>query len=97
MSAVTVSMAISSLTDLRRYVHQILCQRENLLEDQSPLGEQVLMRGGVECGRQFILHGPRAVRLSAIWAMDSNTLFFYDTRGERFLKVALEQRLAIAA
>ena len=30
----------------------------------------------------FCLHGPRAVKLSAIWETDANTILFYGSRGE---------------
>ena len=60
----------------------------------TPTGaEMTLMRRGRDCGIQFSLDGPRSVRLGAIWASDQNVILFYDTQGQRYLKVALRHRL----
>ena len=80
----------ASLDDLRAFVHQTLCARENLLPEQSRFYEVALMRAGEDCGRQFFVHGPRLVQLSAIWASDQKLLYFYDTKGERFLKLRVD-------
>lgn len=85
--------AIRTLDDLRVFVHKTLCEKENLLRDQFEMTEMTLIRRGRECGIQFSLQGPRSVRLGAIWASDQNTIFFYDTRGQRYLKVSLKHRV----
>lgn len=90
------SVQISSLEELRRHVRHVLCGHENLFEDQFTLQESVLKRRGQVCGRQFALFGPRAVRLGAVWSADRNDLYFYDTRGERFLKERLTGKIAEA-
>ena len=97
MTEMAPPLALFSLDELRDYVHSTLCRRENLLAEQSPLGELPLMRSGRSCGIQFIVQGPRAVRLSAIWASDLNVIYFYDTKGERYMKIPLRYRLAPAA
>ncbi len=84
---------IRSLNEMKAFIHRILCEKENLLEDQFQMTEMQLFRRGRDCGLQFSLHGPRSVRLGAIWAADHNTLYFYDTRGNRYLKVRLRHRL----
>ena len=84
---------IRSLSDLRSYVHETLCEVENLLADQFRMTEMQLMRQGRLCGLQFSIHGPRSVRLGAVWASEHNQLYFYDARGTRFRKVRLAQRL----
>lgn len=84
---------VRNLEDLRKYVHQTLCARENLLPDQSGLYESKLVRSGEECGRQFTVQGPRSVRLGAIWTTEHNQVYFYGTNGERFLKLTLPERL----
>lgn len=86
-------VALFSIDELRDYVHETLCRRENLLLDQSPITELPLFRGGKYCGAQFIVQGPRALRLSAIWALDLNVIYFYDSKGERYLKLPLRHRL----
>ena len=84
---------VRSLNDLRAYIHHTLCEKENLLADQFEMTEMQLKRRGRECGLQFSLQGPRSVRLGAIWASDQNLIFFYDARGERYLKIRMRQRL----
>ncbi len=88
---------LRSLADLRRYVQQVLCERENLIVEQFTLQETVLSRRGQVCGRQFTLFGPRSVRLGAVWAADRNDLYFYDACGERFRKERLAGEFADAA
>lgn len=84
---------IRSLNDLRAYVHRVLCERENLVGEQFRLTEMELFRRKRACGLQFSIHGPRRVRLGAVWAADHNVVYFYDARGVRFGKVRLRKRL----
>lgn len=84
---------VRTLDDLRRYVHRTLCEKENLLADQFTMAEAVLTRRQRDCGLQFSLHGPRSVRLGAIWESDHNTVYFYDAQGVRYRKVRLRHRL----
>ena len=84
---------IPSLNDLRQYIHKTLCEKENLLEEQFTMSEMALQRRGRGCGLQFSINGPRSVRLGAIWASDSNMIYFYDARGERYAKVNLPNRI----
>ena len=39
MTETAPPVALFSLDELRDYVHRTLCRRENLLVEQSPLGE----------------------------------------------------------
>lgn len=97
MSDTTLSGSLedlSTIDELRHFVHQTLCAKEGLLADQFPLTEMSLTRRNRQCGLQFSLQGPRDVRLGAIWACDHNMLYFYDARGERYLKLKLNRRLA---
>lgn len=84
----------STLDELREFVHRQLCAKENLLEDQFEMVESAIIRGGQECGLQFLLQGPRAVRLSAVWNSDRNEVFLYDAAGERYRKIELARRVA---
>jgi hypothetical protein len=77
---------VRTVSELRRHVHETLCRHENLLPEQFALQEIPLKRLGERCGTQFVLRGPRNVRLGAVWACDHNHLYFYDARGERFRK-----------
>ena len=88
-----LAAAVFTLDDLRAYVHRILCEKENLLADQFQMIESKLTRGSRECGLQFTLHGPRSVRLSAIWESGQNSIHFYDAGGERYATVRLPRRV----
>uniref|UniRef100_A0A7C2P129 Uncharacterized protein n=1 Tax=Schlesneria paludicola TaxID=360056 RepID=A0A7C2P129_9PLAN len=88
---------VRSLCELRRHVHETLCRHENLVPEQFDLQEIPLTRLGERCGTQFVLRGPRNVRLGAVWAADQNQLYFYDARGERFRKEQLSGRPAETA
>lgn len=89
--------AIQSLVDLKTFVHAALCEKENLVREQFQMREMTLTSRGRQCGMQFSLKGPRSVRLGAIWASDQNMLYFYDARGERYMKVKLRQRVFVDA
>jgi hypothetical protein len=86
--------SISTISELRDFVHLTLCAKENLVEDQFQLRERDLTKLGKPCGLQFSIFGPRQVRLSAVWASDRNVLYFYDARGVRYIKVQLKQLVA---
>lgn len=86
---------VRTLGELRDYVHHTLCRHENLVADQFKLQEIPLLRKGQTCGLQFILHGPRQVRLGAVWAADQNYVFYYDARGERFRKDVLPHAIEL--
>ena len=88
---------VRSLCDLRAFIHRTLCEKENLLEDQFRMTEMQLTRRGRDCGLQFSLHGPRSIRLGAIWASDHNVIYFYDAHGIRYSKVHLRHRLWLEA
>jgi hypothetical protein len=78
---------IRSFDELKVFVHKVLCKKENILAEQFDLHETPLLRQGVECGREYSLFGPRSIRLNAIWVRDRSLVYFYDARGERFMKV----------
>jgi hypothetical protein len=84
---------VRTLNDLRAFIHGRLCEKENLLADQFTLTEMRLTRRSRDCGLQFSLHGPRSMRLGAIWASDHNVIYLYDAQGVRYEKVRLKQRL----
>ncbi len=90
---------MQSLSDLREFVNEILCQQNELERGAFPLTERILVRGGKCCGIYFCLHGPRSVKLSAIWETQCNRILFYGSTGERFCKIQLVEapRLEVAA
>ena len=54
-----------------------------------------LTHGRGPCGIQFCLHGPRNVRLAAIWVADRNVVYLYDAQGRAYAKLRLTNRLAL--
>jgi len=86
---------LETLDELREFVHATLCEKENLLAAQFRLREAALMMRGRPCGMEFTVKGPRSIRLGAIWASDQNIVNFYDTQGERYLKVKLARPIAL--
>jgi hypothetical protein len=85
----TSSPVIQTLQELRDYINNILCQHNQLEVGAFPLTERILIRADRPCGIYFCLHGPRAVRFSAIWETQRNTVLFYGSTGQRFHKIQL--------
>src|SRR5690242_465169 len=85
----TSSHQLQNLSDLRNLVNSVLCQESQLEVGAFPLTERILLRGDKPCGIYFCLIGPRAVRLTAIWETERNTILFYGSNGERFSKTQL--------
>jgi hypothetical protein len=86
---------ITNLDELREFVNETLCDHYELQIDAFHLTEHVLHRGGKPCGIYFCLHGPRAVKFTAIWEIDRNQVLFYGSTGERFLKTQLTGQVAL--
>ncbi len=81
--------SIHRIEDIRNYVTQTLSNFELLRPESSHLTTRLLTRNDQPCGIYFCLHGPRAVRLTAIWETDANTILFYGSRGERVQRTRL--------
>lgn len=80
---VSHALELKGLSDLRQYVYHTLSQHHDLVVGAFPMTERILVRGGKACGMYFCLHGPRSVRLTAIWETDRNSILFYGVTGER--------------
>ena len=80
---------VRTIHDLRHFIHVALCRRENLLEHHFPVTELELTQNGRHCGSQFILHGPRSVKLSAVWDRKAGDVLLYDAVGRRFARYRL--------
>ena len=72
-----------SLAELRNYVHERLCELEQLDIDCFPLTQQALKRGGQLCGFLFSILGPRSVVFNAIYETEEHQIHFYNSSGER--------------
>ena len=81
---------VGSMADLRYFVYQTLCRDHELLLNAFPTTEKVLKRSNDDCcGVMFCLHGPRAVKFSAIWEKENNRVLFYGPTGKRYMLVEL--------
>ena len=81
---------VGSMADLRYFVYQTLCRDHELLLNAFPTSETVLKKSNDDCcGVMFCLHGPRAVKFSAIWEKEKNRILFYGPTGKRYLQVEL--------
>lgn len=85
----TNSPVIKTLDELRTYVNTTLCEHHQLEVGAFELTERILLRGEEPCGIYFCLHGPRAVKFTAIWETEQNTILFYGSTGQRFHKIQL--------
>ena len=83
------SQRLQTLEEIRQYVAQTLSKLETLEADRFQLSQQVLSRAGKACGMYFCLQGPRALRLTAIWETDCNTILFYGSCGRRMQRTRL--------
>lgn len=92
---VTSSRKIQSLNDLRDYVNETLCNCDQLEIGAFHMTERMLLRSGKPCGMYFCLHGPRAVKFTAIWDAGTNSVLFYGSTGERFYTVRLADELEV--
>ncbi len=88
------TVRLTDFQQLKNFVLERLSGKENLLADQFPFTESKLIRGGRECGRQYTLHGPRSVRLNAIWVAERSDVYFYDATGTRYDKVKVQLDVA---
>ena len=85
----TVVPQFRDVDGLRDFVNETFCNHYQLQLGAFHMTERILRRGGKPCGIYFCLHGPRAVRFTAIWETDRNQVLFYGSTGERFLKMQL--------
>ncbi len=88
-SMLETTIRLANNHDLRQFILETLSRFESLDPDQFPLDQRVLTRGGQPCGLYFCLHGPRAVRLTAIWEKDGNSILFYGADGRRLQRTRL--------
>ena len=89
---------LDNLDDLRHYVHSQLCHQNELEINAFRMTERILVRGDRPCGIYFCLHGPREVKVTAIWETDHNSILFYGETGERRARLSLHHapQLALA-
>ncbi len=86
-------LKLRNLNDLREYVYKSLCEQNDLELGVFQITERFLVRSGSPCGIFFCLHGPRSVRVTAIWETDNNMIRFYGSEGQKVLKTQLNSSL----
>ncbi len=84
-------VAFSAVQELAAFVHEVLCDRDALDREQTPLFRTPLNRRGKTCGLVFHVEGPRLMRTSAVWSADDDRILFYDSTGPRFREVVLSE------
>ncbi len=72
-----------TLIEVRNFVHEELCNRNHLLRGAFPITERIVTKSGAPCGLFFCLHGPRSVRLTAVFDFQKSRVIFYDSKGKR--------------
>ena len=83
---ITPAPKLQDLDQLRSFVNGTLCENGQLEVGEFAMTERLLTRSSDPCGMYFCVHGPRSVKLTAIWETDNNRVLFYDCAGERFLE-----------
>lgn len=83
------SQPINNLEGLKQFVVTTLCNHDQLEIGAFPVTQRILVRSGKPCGVFFCLHGPRSVKFTAVWETERNTVLFYGSTGERFMKTQL--------
>jgi hypothetical protein len=75
---------MEAIDQIKAIVYQKLCEDHNILQDAFPTTEMPVKRNGSICAVMFCLHGPRAVKFTAIWEKDNNRVLFYGADGKRY-------------
>src|SRR5262245_5101108 len=83
--------SLPTLDDLLRHVRDVLCARDQLDPEQTPVSHSVITRAGRPCGLFFQAHGPRSVKTYAVWAGDEGRILFYGPHGGRFAQTRLAE------
>ena len=78
------------LSRLKSYVYETLCHLNELELGAFEITERALIRRNEPCGVHFCLHGPRNVKLTAIWEKDANTVLFFGSNGGRIQRTQLQ-------
>jgi histidinol phosphatase-like enzyme len=78
------------IESLRGLVSRVLCQQNDFEEGIFQITERLLKRGHEMCGIFFCLHGPRSVKLTAVWESEKNSIRFYGSTGEKFKTITLD-------
>lgn len=84
-------VACAAIEDLSAFVLQVLCEKDALDPNQTPLFRTPMRKGSRICGMIFHIEGPRLLKTSAIWTADDDRILFYDSSGMRFHEARLSE------
>ena len=87
---------IENLQQLKDFISHTLCQRNDFEDGVYQITEEFLTKCGKLCGVFYCLHGPRSVKLTAVWESEKNSILFYGSTGERFHKMHLQNSVELA-
>jgi hypothetical protein len=78
-----IAIELSDLSDLSNTIESRLCELGNLVSGQFPMTQREVIRGGRNVGIYFCVHGPRSVKLTAIYDVPQNQVILYGSDGLR--------------
>lgn len=84
---------IDNLGQLKQFVSRTLCQLNDFEDGIFQVTERIITQCGKKCGILFCLHGPRSVKLTAVWENVTNSIIFYGSTGEKIQRTVLETSL----
>ncbi len=90
LGEISGAFAAPQIEQLRKLVSKVLCKQNDFEEGIFQITERLLKRGQGMCGIFFCLHGPRSVKLTAVWECEKNSIRFYGSGGEKFKTIKLE-------
>jgi len=90
LGEIGAAFASPQIEKLRKLVSKVLCKQNDFEEGIFQITERLLKRGQDSCGIFFCLHGPRSVKLTAVWECEKNSIRFYGSNGEKFKTITLE-------
>ena len=90
LGEISAAFAAPQIEQLRQIVSKVLCKQNDFEEGIFQISERMLKRGQDLCGIFFCLHGPRSVKLTAVWECEKNSIRFYGSNGEKFKIIELE-------
>ena len=81
---------IDSYHELKEFVHNRICEREQFDLNAFPMTCRQLFQAGKLCGFLFSIYGPRSVVCNAVFETRSNAIHFYNATGQRVLTSQLQ-------
>ena len=84
---------------IAQWIENRLCEENDLMPGAFPMTQQVVNKQGNLCGTLFCLHGPRSVRLLAVYDWVTERILTYDSQGCRtgeYDATTLQDNLATA-